>query len=122
MSRMAGNWTGRAIAAAAGALLMRGNPLVGALIGVLLWIFALERRVSALRTPADDAGDDPWVVLDVSPQASDAEIDLAWRRAVAAAHPDRHVGADARTRADAERRMHQLNAARRRIQALRRNR
>ncbi|MBS0199575.1 MAG: J domain-containing protein [Proteobacteria bacterium] len=119
MSRMTGNWTARAIAAVAGGLLLRGNPLVGALVGVLLWVFVLESRVPAA---AKDASDDPYAVLGVNPQASDAEIELAWRRAVAAAHPDRLVNADAQTRADGERRMHQLNAARRRIHSLRRNR
>lgn len=104
----------------AGALLMRGNPLIGALIGVLLWILALERRFPANRPANAGTSDDPYAVLGVSPQASDAEIELAWRRAVAAAHPDRQV--DAAARAAGERRMHQLNAARRRIQALRRNR
>ena len=122
MLRMTGNWTARAIAAAAGGLLLRGNPLIGALVGVLLWIFVLERRVPVAGAAVEDASDDPYAVLGLGPQASDAEVELAWRRAVATAHPDRHANADARTRAAAEQRMHQLNAARRRIQTLRRNR
>ena len=121
MRPMSGHWTGRAIAAAAGALLMRGNPPIGALVGVLLWVFVLERKVSATRSSVAD-GEDAYRVLGVSPQASDAEVDLAWRRAVATAHPDRLVNADARTRAAAEQRMHQLNDARRRIHSLRCNR
>ena len=35
---------------------------------------------------------DPYAVLGVSERATQAEIELAWRRALRASHPDRHPG------------------------------
>jgi DnaJ like chaperone protein len=45
------------------------------------------RRIKAthLGAPADD----PYVVLDVAPDASDETVRVAWRNALSAAHPDR---------------------------------
>jgi len=48
------------------------------------------RRLSAeyLDIPAND----PYVLLEVAPDATDAEVKSAWRKALAEAHPDRAVG------------------------------
>ena len=48
------------------------------------------RRLSAehLDIPAND----PYVILDVAPDATDAEVKSAWRKALSDAHPDRAVG------------------------------
>jgi DnaJ like chaperone protein len=48
------------------------------------------RRLTAehLDIPAND----PYLILDVAPDASDAEVKSAWRKALSDAHPDRAVG------------------------------
>ena len=38
------------------------------------------------------AADDPYAVLEVAPDASDAVVHAAWRRALSEAHPDRALG------------------------------
>lgn len=45
------------------------------------------RRVMATHIGAP--ADDPYVVLDVKPDASETEVRAAWKRALSAAHPDR---------------------------------
>jgi|688.fasta_scaffold696162_1 DnaJ like chaperone protein len=57
--------------------------------------------------------DDPYVVLDVAPDASDDQVKRAWKRALLEHHPDRAAGrglsrADVR---EAERRSQAINAA-----------
>jgi DnaJ like chaperone protein len=48
------------------------------------------RRVKATHLGA--ANDDPYVILGVAPDASDAEVRSAWRSSLSAAHPDRARG------------------------------
>ena len=106
-------WYGKLFGTIAGILLLRQNPLFGGLVGLLLghafdadWF----RRKGA----------DPYAVLGLTDQASDAEVDLAYRRLIAQYHPDRLAGAAEELRRQAEARAREINGAHDRIQALRR--
>lgn len=125
---------GKLVGVLLGIVLVRANPVVGAVLGLLLGHAWDAGWLAARRAP--DAGDDaaarapdpglvsadPYAVLGVSPQDSDADIELAYRRLIARTHPDRHVGGSETERAQAEQRTRQLNAAYDRIRTLRRAR
>jgi len=107
-------WYGKLLGLVAGALLFRPNPLFGAVIGLLVghafdsdW-FGLRRR------------DNPYQDLGLAADATDAEVDQAYRRLISQYHPDRLAGAAPELRAQAEQRSRAINAAYRRIRALRR--
>ena len=103
-------WTGKLIGLVAGFLLLRVDPLLGALIGLLLG-HALDAGWFSGRR-------DAYRVLGLDSDASDAEVDLARRRLLAQSHPDRARDADARVAA--ERRTREINAAYDRIRKQRR--
>jgi preprotein translocase subunit Sec63 len=105
-------WYGKLLGAIAGALLLRGNPLLGALVGLLIG-HAFD--ADWLRSRRDD----PYRVLGLTEEASDAEVDLAWRRLIAQYHPDKLTGVADELRRQAETRARAINAAYDRIQALR---
>ena len=104
-------WYGKVLGAIAGMALMRGHP-AGALIGLLIG-------------HAFDAGwfrpkqYDPYAVLGLSADASEAEIDRAYRRLITQYHPDRLNGAAEDLRRQAEQKAGEINAAYDRIQKLR---
>ena len=105
-------WYGKLLGAIAGALLLRVNPLLGGLVGLLIghafdsdW-FKSDR-------------DNPYRVLGLTEEASDAEIDLAWRRLIAQYHPDKLNGVADELRRQAGIRARAINAAYDRIQTLR---
>ena len=79
-----------------GCLLLRGNPLLGALIGLLIG-HALRRGL--VPRPRRD---DPYRVLGLTDEATDAEIDLAYRRLIVQYHPDQLAGAADELRRQAE--------------------
>ena len=106
-------WYGKLLGFFAGAALLRSNPPLGALIGLLIghafdvdW-FRLRRR------------DNPYAVLGLSEDATDTEIEQAYRRLISQYHPDRLAGAAAELRRQAETKAREINAAYDRIQALR---
>ena len=106
-------WYGKLLGLIAGALLFRANPLFGAVVGLLIgdafdadW-FRLRRR------------DDPWAELGLIPDATDEEVEQAYRRLISQYHPDRFAGAAPELRAEAERRARAINAAYDRIRSLR---
>ena len=79
-------WYGKLLGLVAGALLFRPNPLFGAVIGLLVghafdsdW-FGLRRR------------DNPYQDLGLAADATDAEVDQAYRRLISQYHPDRLAG------------------------------
>ena len=79
-------WYGKLLGFIAGALLFRPNPLFGAVVGLLIghafdadW-FRLNRE-------------NPYRELGLTSEATDAEIDLAYRRLMSQYHPDKVVGA-----------------------------
>ncbi|MFT3761121.1 MAG: DnaJ domain-containing protein [Pseudoxanthomonas sp.] len=105
-------WYGKLLGFVAGALLFRPNPLVGALLGLLLghafdadW-FRLSR-------------DNPYRAFGLTSDASDAEVDQAYRRLISQYHPDKLAGAAPELRAQAEAKSRELNAAYDRIKKLR---
>lgn len=106
-------WYGKLLGLFAGAALLRANPLLGALVGVLIghafdadW-FRIGRR------------HDPYRVLGLTEDASDAEVDLAWRRLVSQYHPDKLAGAADDLRRQADDKMRTINTAHDRILTLR---
>jgi len=106
-------WYGKLLGFFAGAALLRSNPPLGALIGLLIG-HAFDTDWFKLRR------DDPYAVLGLTDEASDAEIDLAYRRLIAQYHPDRMNGAADELRRQAEVRAREINAAYDRIKTLRR--
>jgi DnaJ-domain-containing protein 1 len=108
-------WYGKLLGAFAGAALLRSNPLLGLLIGLLIG-HALDR--DWFSGPKED----PYAVLGLTDEASDAEVDLAYRRLMAQYHPDRLSGAATDLQRQAETRAREINAAYDRIQKLRKQR
>ena len=105
-------WHAKLFGVIAGVVLLRADPLLGALVGLLIG-HAIDAGWFATRV--DDH--DPYRVLGLTDEASQAEVDLARRRLIAQFHPDRassHVGRHA------ERRIREINAAYDRIRLLRR--
>ena len=108
-----GRWYGKLLGFFAGAALLRANPLLGALLGVIIghafdadW-FRLGPR------------NDPYRILGLTEDATDAEVDLAYRRLIAQYHPDRLAGAAPELRRQAEAKAREINTAYDRIQTLR---
>jgi DnaJ-class molecular chaperone len=104
-------WYGKLLGFVAGWLLLRhpGGGLVGLLIGHAFdagWIGG-GRDAAAYR------------VLGLTSEATQAEIDQAYRRLMSQYHPDRFAGAAPELRAQAERKAREINAAYDRIQKLR---
>ncbi|WP_159017404.1 J domain-containing protein [Cognatiluteimonas profundi] len=108
-------WYGKVIGLVAGFLLLRVDPLLGALIGLLLG-HAVDAGWFAGRGHANP--EHAYRVLGLTADASDSDIDLARRRLIAQHHPDR--AADEASRKAAERRTREINAAYARIRKLRR--
>jgi preprotein translocase subunit Sec63 len=103
-------WYGKLLGFVAGFLLMR-SP-VGGVIGMIIghafdadW-FRLGRN-------------DPYRVLNLTREATDAEIDQAYRRLISQYHPDKMGSAADEDRRQAERKAGEINAAYDRIKALR---
>ena len=111
---MTTSWYGKALGALAGVLLLR-PPLFGLLVGLLIG-HAFDMGWFRSRR------DDPYQVLGLTEDATDAEIDRAWRRQIGKVHPDRVANAGEAERRHAEERTRELNRAYDRIQALRRRR
>ncbi len=105
-------WHGKLLGLFAGAALLRGNPLLGALIGLLLG-HALD--ADWLKVPRDD----PYGVLGLTREANDAEVDLAYRRLMSQYHPDKLSGVADELRREAERKARRINIAHDRIKTLR---
>ena len=103
-------WYGKLLGFVAGWLLMR-HPL-GGLVGLIIghafdedW-FRLSR-------------DNPYRVFDLTSDASDAEIDQAYRRLISQYHPDKVAGAAPELRQAAEKKAREINTAYDRIKQLR---
>ncbi len=105
-------WYGKLLGAIAGALLLRSNPLFGALVGVVVGhAFDADWFRSAR--------DNPYRVFGLTEEANDAEVDLAYRRMISQYHPDRFTGAAPELRRQAETKARELNTAYDRIRKLR---
>lgn len=103
-------WYGKVLGFVAGWLLLR-HP-AGAVLGLLLG-HAFD--ADWFRTPKDD----PYAVLGLTADASEAEIDRAYRRLITQYHPDRLGGAAEDLRKQAEEKAREINRAYDRIKKLR---
>src|SRR5690606_22068747 len=113
-------WYGKLLGVVIGVALLRSRPLLGAVLGLLVG-HAFDRGWFGLGSSGRRTGpassrqehDDPYAVLGVAPNASDAEIEQAYRRLISRHHPDRAGGVEARAR--------EINRAYDRIRALRKS-
>ena len=105
-------WYGKLLGVFAGAALFRPNPLLGALIGLLIG-HAFD--ADWFRGPREN----PYGVLGLTEDANDADVDLAYRRLITQYHPDKLSGAAAELRRQAEVKAREINAAYDRIKVLR---
>ena len=103
-------WYGKFFGFIAGWLLLR-HP-VGGLVGLLIG-HAFD--ADWFRTPRDN----PYRVLGLTDEATDAEVDLAYRRLITQYHPDKLTGVADELRRQAETRAREINGAYDRIQTLR---
>lgn len=103
-------WYGKFLGFIAGWLLMR-HP-AGGLIGLILG-HAFD--ADWWRSPRDN----PYRVFNLTDEASDAEIDQAYRRLISQYHPDRFTGAAPELREQAEAKAREINGAYDRIRQLR---
>ena len=107
---------GKGLGFLAGWLLLR-HP-VGGLLGLLVGhAFDADWFKSPEDTKTDE--DTPYRVFGLTEDASDAEIDQAYRRLISQYHPDKLVGAAPELRRQAESKASEINAAYDRIKALR---
>ena len=105
-------WYGKLLGFLAGAAIFRANPPLGALIGLLVG-HAFDRDWFRLRR------DDPYRILGITEDASQAELDQAYRRLMSQYHPDKFATAAPELRRRAEVRAREINAAYDRIRMLR---
>ena len=106
-------WYGKFFGLIAGWLLLRhpAGGLLGLLIGHAFdsdW-FKLSR-------------DNPYRVFNLTSDASDAEVDQAYRRLISQYHPDKMAGVAEELREQAEKKASEINAAYDRIKTLRKRR
>src|SRR3546814_2479484 len=90
----------------------RSNPLVGAPIGLRS---GHTFDAAWFRGPREN----PWRVLGLTDEASDAEVDLAYRRLITQYHPDKLSGVADELRRQADARAREINTAYDRIKTLR---
>lgn len=103
-------WYGKLLGFIAGWLLLRhpGGGLIGLLIG-----HAFDSNWFGSRR------DESYRVLGLTRDASDGEVDLAYRRLIAQYHPDRLSGAASELRDQAEKKAREINGAYDRIKTQR---
>ncbi|TKR29654.1 J domain-containing protein [Luteimonas gilva] len=106
-------WYGKLLGFVAGWLLMR-HP-AGGLVGLLIG-HAFD--IDWFKSPSDN----PYRVFGLTDEASDAEIDQAYRRLISQYHPDRTGGLAEELRQQAEKKAREINAAYDRIKTLRKRR
>lgn len=106
-------WYGKLLGFIAGWLLLR-HP-AGGIIGLLIG-HAFDGDWFASRR------DGAYAVLGVTPEATDGEVDQAYRRLISQYHPDRVSGAASDLREQAERKASEINVAYDRIKSRRRRR
>ena len=105
-------WYGKLFGLVAGWLLLR-HP-AGGVVGLLIG-HAFD--ADWFKSPRDN----PYRVFGLTSDASDAEIDQAYRRLISQSHPDRVAGAAPDLRRQAEDKARQINAAYDRIKTLRKH-
>lgn len=114
-------WKGKIIGALIGLLLRRPMfIIIGLVIGHLYdtGVFSSGGRVAS---PPPEAEADAYAVLGVSEQASQEEIEQAYRRRMSEYHPDKVASAAPELKALAEQRASEINSAYEQIQKRRKN-
>ncbi len=106
-------WYGKFFGFIAGMLLMRGHP-AGGLLGLLIGHAFDADWFKSTR-------DNPYRVFGLTSEASDAEIDQAYRRLISQYHPDKLAGAAPELQQQAEDKAREINAAYDRIKTLRKS-
>jgi preprotein translocase subunit Sec63 len=101
----------------------RGRPVflvMGAALGIAMDIGFFRKKTYAQdEINADSANKNPYEVLEVDSQASDDDIEAAYRRQMAQYHPDKVDGAAKEIRELAEKRASEINTAYDQIQKIR---
>jgi len=110
--RNAMRWYGKLLGFIAGALLFRPNPLFGAVVGLLLG-HAFDSDWFRLNK------ENPYRELGLTSEATDAEIERAYRKLISQYHPDKLGGAAPELQQQAEQKSRRINAAYDRIKTLR---
>jgi len=105
-------WYGKLLGFIAGALLFRPNPLFGAVLGLIIG-HAFDADWFRLNK------ENPYRELGLTSSATDADIDLAYRRLMSQYHPDKLIGAAPDLLRQAEAKSRRVNAAYDRIKTLR---
>lgn len=106
-------WYGKFFGLIAGWLLLR-HP-AGGLLGLLIGHAFDADWLKSTR-------DNPYRVFGLTSEASDAEVDLAYRRLISQYHPDRVAGAAPELQQQAEAKAREINAAYDRIKTFRNRR
>ncbi len=106
-------WYGKLFGFVAGMLLMRGHP-AGGLLGLLIGHAFDADWLKSTRS-------NPYRVFGLTAEASDAEVDLAYRRLMSQYHPDKLSGVAPELQRQAEEKASEINAAYDRIKAKRQN-
>ena len=105
-------WYGKLLGFIAGALLFRPNPLFGAVVGLLIG-HAFDSDWFRLNK------ENPYRELGLTSEATDAEVERAYRRLISPYHPDKRGGAAPELQQQAEQKARRINAAYDRIKTLR---
>ena len=84
---------------------------IGLAVGFLYDGGFFDARGKGAATPPAPPPTDPYVVLGISPEASNEEVEQAWRRRMQEYHPDRVANAAPELRELAGRRAREANAA-----------
>lgn len=105
-------WYGKLLGVFAGAALLRFNPLLGGLLGLLIG-HAFDTDWFQLRR------DNPYAVLGLTPDASADEVERAYRRLISQYHPDRLSGVADELRKQAETKAGEINRAYKQIKSRR---
>jgi len=114
-------WKGKIIGGLIGLLLRRPLFIV---VGVVIGHLYDTGMFSGGKKPTDSSGSDktnPYAVLGVSDQASQNEIEQAYRRRMSEYHPDKVANSAPELKALAEQRASEINAAYEEIQKRRKN-
>ncbi|MGH8108225.1 MAG: J domain-containing protein [Arenimonas sp.] len=83
------------------------------------WFGNLFKSGDVSVPPPDKILKDPYQILEVDPQASDDDIEAAYRRQIAQYHPDKVAGAAKEIRELADKRASEINSAYDQIQKIR---
>lgn len=96
--------------------------VIATLIGFAIdagWFARLFKSSDEVALPPSADMKDPYQILEVDSQASDEDIEAAYRRQIAQYHPDKVAGAAKEIRELADKRASEINAAYDQIQKIR---